>query len=196
MKKFILSLFAFAAFTVAQAQEETENFGFNEGDMFISGSVGFGTTKLPDDSKQNQFNVIPRFGYFISEKIAVGAEIGYSKQKAEDSSGNDILDNSTFNIGVFGRYYFLSDQKFNLFGQLGLGYGHTKDIADNKVNGINADIMPGINYFISEHFALEATFGILGYSSAKPDIDGAESTDSFNVGLNMDDINLGLIYKF
>ncbi|MBW2961223.1 outer membrane beta-barrel protein [Mesonia sp. JHPTF-M18] len=101
-------------------------------------------------------------------------------------------------MDVFGRYYFFNDNKFNLFGELGLGYGHTKDINDNKFNGINVGLAPGVNYFVSEHFALEATFGILGYTSAKPDIEGVdnESTDSFQFSLNMSDINLGLIYRF
>ena len=35
----------------------------------------------------------------------------------------------------------------------------------------------------------ERLFGILGYNSVKKDESGAESTDSFDFGLNMDDIN-------
>ncbi|MBW2961222.1 hypothetical protein [Mesonia aestuariivivens] len=64
-KKIILSIFMLAAFTIAQAQQETEAFGFNEGDMFVSGSVNFSTTKLPNNFKSNNFNIAPRFGYFF-----------------------------------------------------------------------------------------------------------------------------------
>jgi len=197
MKKLILSLVALTSFTFASAQEqEVETYGFNEGDMFISGSFGIGTTTYPDDSKENTFNITPRFGYFVNDFIALGAQAGYSKQKAENPDGDDVVDNSTFTIGVFGRYYLMPAQKFTFFGELGLGYGSTKDIDDNKINGINVGVAPGLSYFVSKHFALEATFGILGYNSVKPDADGAESTDSFQFGLDMDDINLGLIYKF
>jgi len=197
MKKIILSLAALASFTFASAQEqEVETYGFNEGDMFVSGSFGIGSTKFPDDSKENTFNISPRFGYFLNDFIAVGAQAGYSKQKEENANGDDVVDNSTFTIGAFGRYYLMPAQKFSFFGELGLGYGTTEDINDNKVNGVNIDVSPGLSYFVSKHFALEATFGILGYNSVKPDNDGAESTDSFDFGLNMDDINLGLIYKF
>ncbi|MDQ7916716.1 outer membrane beta-barrel protein [Mesonia sp. MT50] len=197
MKKLILSLAAIASFTFASAQEqEVETYGFGEGDMFISGSFGIGTTKEPDDSKENSFNISPRFGYFVNERIAVGAQAGYSNQKVEDSNGFDVVDNSTFTVGVFGRYYFMPAQRFSFFGELGLGYGTTKDINDNKVNGINVGVAPGLSYFVSKHFALEATFGILGYNSVKRDASGAEATKSFDFGVNMDDINLGLIYKF
>ena len=197
MKKLILSLAALASFTFASAQEqEVETYGFNEGDMFVSGSFGIGSTKFPDDSKENTFNISPRFGYFLNDFIAVGAQAGYSKQKEENANGDDVVDNSTFTIGAFGRYYLMPAQKFSFFGELGLGYGTTEDINDNKVNGVNIDVSPGLSYFVSKHFALEATFGILGYNSVKKDESGAESTDSFDFGLNMDDINLGLIYKF
>lgn len=197
MKKLILSLAAVASFTFASAQEqEVETYGFNEGDMFVSGSFGIGSTKFPDDSKENTFNISPRFGYFLNDFIAVGAQAGYSKQKEENANGDDVVDNSTFTIGAFGRYYLMPAQKFSFFGELGLGYGTTEDINDNKVNGVNIEVAPGLSYFVSKHFALEATFGILGYNSVKKDESGAESTDSFDFGLNMDDINLGLIYKF
>ncbi len=197
MKKLILSLAAVASFTFASAQEqEVETYGFNEGDMFVSGSFGIGSTKFPDDSKENTFNISPRFGYFLNDFIAVGAQAGYSKQKEENANGDDVVDNSTFTIGAFGRYYLMPAQKFSFFGELGLGYGTTEDIDDNKVNGVNIAVAPGLSYFVSKHFALEATFGILGYNSVKKDESGAESTDSFDFGLNMDDINLGLIYKF
>ncbi|WP_111540891.1 outer membrane beta-barrel protein [Mesonia algae] len=197
MKKLILSLAAVATFTFASAQEqEVETYGFNEGDMFVSGSFGIGSTKFPDDSKENTFNISPRFGYFLNDFIAVGVQAGYSKQKEENANGDDVVDNSTFTIGAFGRYYLMPAQKFSFFGELGLGYGTTEDIDDNKVNGVNIAVAPGLSYFVSKHFALEATFGILGYNSVKKDESGAESTDSFDFGLNMDDINLGLIYKF
>jgi len=53
-----------------------------------------------------------------------------------------------------------------------------------------------MNYFLNSNFALEAKVGVLGYSSDKPDFDGAEATDNFNFGLNLNDITLGLVYKF
>ncbi len=196
MKKFIFSAMAVFSLTFAQAQETGENPGFNAGDMFISGSVGYSTTKNPDDSKTSNFNIIPRFGYFVNDFFAVGAQLGYSKNTAEDSRGRDTVDNSTFEVGVFGRYYLLPGKRFTPYGELNLGYGHTKDIFDNKVNGLNIGFMPGVSYFLSNNFAIEASVGILGYSSAKPDSDGAEATKRFDFGIDTNDINFGLIYKF
>ncbi|WP_330442069.1 porin family protein [Flavobacterium sp. C4GT6] len=196
MKKVLLSLAAVFAFGLANAQE-TENNGFAKGDVFLSGSVGF-SSESTGDVKTNGFNITPSAGYFVSENIAVGLSLGYTSTKDEAPNREDIK-YSEFGIGAFGRYYFTPANKFSLFGQLGVGYQNGKyeqGSTEVKSDGFNVAVAPGINYFVSEHFALEATFGILSYSTSKPDFDGAESTDNFDFGVNLDNINFGIVYKF
>jgi len=65
-----------------------------------------------------------------------------------------------------------------------------------KSNGVGFEFAPGFKYFVSDHFAIETTFGVLGYNSVKPDYSGAESTDTLNIGLDLANINFGLVYKF
>ena len=65
-----------------------------------------------------------------------------------------------------------------------------------EANGFNIGLAPGVSYFVSSNFALEASIGLLSYDTTKPDFDGAESTDTFDLNLNLNNISLGLVYKF
>src|SRR5699024_3658854 len=96
---------------------------------------------------------------------------------------------------VFGRYYLLPGSKFSVFGELGVGFGSTKNIEKEWTNGIKAGFSPGISFFVGQHFALEAMFGILAYHTVSPG-NRSGSTDSFSVGMDMENFNFGIIYKF
>ena len=65
MKKLLLSAVAVFAFTFANAQDGE---GFSKGDVFISGSVGFNSSKQ-GDAKSNEFSFSPAAGYFLTENI-------------------------------------------------------------------------------------------------------------------------------
>lgn len=193
MKKVILSVAAVFAFGFASAQETTEG-GFSKGDLFISGAVGFGSEKT-GDLKTNDFIVAPKAGYFVTNNIAVGLAVGFESSKVD--SGIADAKNNTFTVGAFGRYYFTPASKFSIFGELGVNYNSYDNEfpTDSKGDGFGVAIAPGVNYFISKNFALEASFGILGFDTTKPD-GGGEKTNSFDFGLDTRDIRLGLIYKF
>ncbi len=172
-----------------------DHVGFKKGDMFVSGMVGYSSVSHPDDSKEHNFNITPRFGYFLNDFIAVGGKLGYGIQTQKNSSGDKVVDNTTLGFEVFGRYYLLPGSKFSVFGEVDLGYGFTRDIHHDWSNGINVGLLPGLSYFVGRHVALEASFGILSYNSVS--IDGQSgSTDNFKVGLNLEDINFGIIIKF
>lgn len=195
MKKgLLIAALAVFGLTGVNAQETTTNGGYAEGDLFISGAVGFDSQSAAD-AETNSFEIAPRLGYFVSENIAIGIQLGYQKTKSEDAFGTDTEDVSTFTAGAFGRYYFMPTNKFSLFGELGVAYLSTNyDLIDIKGNGFGAALSPGISYFVSNNFALEATFGVLSYASA--DIDGGVSANGFSIGLDMNDINFGIVYKF
>jgi outer membrane protein W len=167
----------------------------------MSGSVGFNSDSQ-GDTKVNGFTVAPRAAYFISDNIALGAKLGYTSSKEEEKEfgGTEETKVSNIEAGVFGRYYFTPASQFSLFTELGAGYVHSKyeetGREDLKADGFNVAFAPGVSYFISKNFALEASYGLLSYNSDKVDVDGAESRDRFNVGLDLGDINLGLVYKF
>lgn len=200
MKKIILSVAAVFAFGFANAQEDASE-GFKKGDVFISGAVGFGSTKT-GDFKTSDFIIAPSAGYFVTENIAIGLAFGYESSKVE--FGGADATNNTFSVGAFGRYYFTPASKFSFFGQLGVNYNsydnefdlEAGELGDFKGDGFGVALAPGVNYFITKNLSLEASFGILGFETTKPDADGAEKTNSFDFGLDTRDIRLGLVYKF
>ena len=186
---------AVLGFTSVNAQDDTTVGGFEKGDVFISGSVGFGTENT-GDLDSNVFNIAPKVGFFVSENIAAGLKVGYTSFSS-DNDGTDLVDANEFAVGAFGRYYFSPTNQFSLFTELGVDYTSGEDkLADAKYDGFDVAFAPGISYFVSKNFAIEASVGVLGYSTTKPDFSGAESTDSFNIGLYLSDINFGVVYKF
>ena len=197
MKKLML-VGALALFAAVNAQVSTSTEGFAQGSTFITGAVGFASESIAEE-KTSGFTIAPSVGYFVTPNIAIGAKLGYTSLKNEEGSYEETTDLLT--AGVFGRYYWMPASKFSIFAELGADYRSlTED--DNtisneyKSNGFAIQLAPGMNYFLNNNFALEAKVGVLGYSSDKPDYAGAEATDNFNIGLNLNDITLGLVYKF
>jgi outer membrane protein W len=202
MKKVLLSAVALLAFGFANAQEEKSNGGFSKGDVFVSGSVGFGSEKFGDfDSKATNFS--PAVGYFVSENIAVGAMLKVTSAEnvtvtIPGFGSGDVEKFSSFGADFFGRYYFTPADKFSLFGQLAVGFGSEKyEDAGNEVKastfGVNAGL--GLNYFVSSKFALQASWAALGYNTHEVE-DADDSYNTFGLNANLTNINLGLVYKF
>ncbi|AXT49538.1 porin family protein [Aquimarina sp. BL5] len=192
MKKLILTAAAVFSLAFANAQDGE---GFAKGDIFVSGSFGY-DSESTGDNKNNSFSITPRVGFFVTENITVGARLGYTTQKIEVGGGETKI--NTLNAGAFGRYYFTPSNKFSIFGELGFDYVSAKtEIAstDSTTDGFGINVGPGVSYFLSDNFALEAFWGALGYATAKAD-GATDSTDLFSIGLDLDDINLGLVYKF
>lgn len=196
MKKLLFTAaIAVLGFTSVNAQEDTTVGGFEKGDVFISGTVAFGTESTGDFSA-DAFTIAPKAGFFVSDNIAAGLKVGYTSLTG-DNDGTDTRDVNEFSVGAFGRYYFAPANQFSLFTELGVDYFSGDDkLADVGYDGFDVAFAPGISYFVSKNFAIEATVGVLGYSTSEVDVDGAESTDNFNVGLNFEDISFGVVYKF
>lgn len=198
MKKIIFAAAALFAFGFANAQDKKESEGgkgYANGDIYVTGAVSFGTTK-EGDVKTTGFEINPMVGFFVTDNIAVGGQIGYESDKT-DNDGTTTFEENTLSIGAFGRYYFTPANDFSLFGHLGLNYFTTDHgDADYKTNGFNLGLRPGINYFLSENWAIEATFGNLGFTSQKDDTDGAENETSFGLEWDMRAIGFGMTYKF
>ncbi|OYQ38000.1 hypothetical protein CHU92_06995 [Flavobacterium cyanobacteriorum] len=216
MKKIILSAAALFAFAFVNAQEaETPAFGFKQGDVLLEGNLSFGFSKDEDDAgevKESTFNFNPKAGYFLTEKLALGVEFGVGSEKTEDTpNGGTTAETTTnsFNAGVFARYYFLDlGQRFKTYAEAGVGYGSSKDEEDgqevSKLTGFNVGIDLGINYFITENFAIN--FGltnVLAFNNEKTEFpSGAETkTNSFEGNFNVfnnffDTAQFGLTWKF
>lgn len=189
MKKIILSVAAVFAFGFANAQEEVKEakgFGFSQGNIIVEGNLGFGSSNDKNtETKTNSFEFNPKAGYFVTDKIAVGVELGVGSDKTE-VAGTETNKNSNFNAGVFGRYYFLDlGERFKTYAEAGVDFQNGKaGLADAKYSGVGVGAGLGINYFVSESFAIN--FGltdVLSYSTKK--WDGAKAVSEFNGNVNV-----------
>jgi len=186
MKKIILAAIAVMAFSFANAQTT----GFSKGNVFISGALSVDSHKT-GDAKANEFIIEPRVGYFVSENIAIGAKLGFGSNKVGDDKTN------SFTAGAFGRYYFTPASQFSVYGQAGVDFTNYKYKPGNgKENEVGANVGLGLSYFLSSHFAIEATWLGLGYSVGNNGGHGADKTNNFSFGTDLRDVSFGVVYKF
>jgi Outer membrane protein beta-barrel domain len=201
VKKLLYSIAAFAAVTAMHSQEQaTVSEGFNKGDTFIIGSVGFIHQKQ-DDVRTNGFSAGTAVGHFITEKIALGAGITYLSQSTEEGNLSPESKQNSVSGNLFGRYYFTPQNKFSIYGQLDANYNRNEREIDGATretsNGFSVSAGPGFNYFITPHLALQSVVGVLSYGTSTYEADG-NSTDNSGFSLNLDISNIyfGLTYKF
>jgi hypothetical protein len=162
------------------------------------GNIGFGNNNyenktndtLTSRSEGSNFNfdLYPRFGIFLTDKLAVGTELEVYFYNSHSTyfDGDGIKsseyksNNTSLGIYPFARYYFKSsdDGKSMFFGQLSGGYYF--DLADNSesnyfdasgtltgsyvydyknYHSINGSLELGWNRFISENVALNLNLG-------------------------------------
>ncbi|WP_299388231.1 outer membrane beta-barrel protein [uncultured Lacinutrix sp.] len=195
MKKLLFTAaIAVLGFTSVNAQEDTTVGGFEKGDVYVSGTVGFTTTSVADVDS-NQFEVSPSVGYFISENIALEAGLSYG-------SGEDFAEDKTSSFGgsLGANYFFTPSNTFSF--TLGAGVNYKADKTEpnggeeSTVNTFGIAVSPGISYFVSDSFSLRASFGALSYDNAKGDWDNAEAVDTFGLNLDLSEIKFGVAYKF
>lgn len=213
MKKLLLTLTAVAAITFATKAQE---FGFEKGNFIVEGNLSSSNTNDKNTKEKNaSFNFNPKAGYFVTDKIAVGVELGFGQDK-NTTFNNDIKTVATdkeFGVGAFGRYYFLEvGSRFKTYTEVGVGYANSKDgetkvdgektIDAVKVNGFGANAGIGANYFLTDKIAINFAFGnVISYGSAKADVDGAKASTAFNTNVNVfnnffDNATFGLTFKF
>jgi len=172
-------------------------------------------------TKTLDLNISPRLGIFISDKIALGVELGYSYLKNEfnypNTNGyyvtNSSSKSSSFTVQPFFRNYIPVSEKISFFthSTAGISFGVRNieylflDPNDGRVltqkykydafSGA-ISLSPGIAFFISPKWSAEATFASLGYrfSNNKPQSgDTAKSYDFiFNYGFSA--FNFGVAY--
>lgn len=214
-KLLITGILCAIAFT-ANAQTE-------KGKNLINGSVGFSSTErsFGDNNINSSGNylektkivsIMPRFGHFISNNLALGLGVGYAYSKSisdrnySSASSIDlshqVAKQSSINFSPFVRYYIDIAEKFKFFGQISpsIGFGKgEQSISQSFYNGtqtINnlsagdwkfttygAEINPGFAFFPSKRWAIEFSFPLIKYAKTKPNNQG---TNTITLGSSED----------
>src|SRR5699024_4592457 len=180
MKKLLLTLTAVAGLTfVTKAQE----FDFQKEDFIVEGAIGVNTSA----DKNAGFIVATKFGYFVSDKVAVGLGLHVGQDKATNYSGTEETyeKDNNFGINAFGRYYFLeAGSRFKVYGEASVGYNNiTGEVSDgtdvikaDKINGFGANAGIGANFFLTPTVAIGYQFAdVIGFNTSKVDADGAKA---------------------
>lgn len=226
MKK---QLFAMA---VLCAVALTSNAQTEKGNNLIGGSLSYGRQKRTPENlynfnsvKSTSFSIIPRFGHFISNNLAIGLSVGFNRNEnlneVNSYSGTSTLiynyenTSKTLNIGPFVRYYVNIVDKFKFFGQgnafvafgksVSLDGGSITVIPRNdtyKTTAYSATVNPGFAFFPTKHWAFEVLFPLISYNKYKVKDDGnnvnsqAYQDEGFNFGLDSFSPIIGLNYHF
>ena len=189
MKKIILTVAAVFALSFANAQEKGSE-GFAKGDVYLTGAFSFSSDKDAAEVKTDGLTIAPGIGYFLTENVALVGSLEYASIKVDDAK------TSGFGLSAGVKYFWTPASKFSLSIGGELGYATAKnDATDVKVNVIGLSVPVGLNYFVSDSFAITSTWAGLSYTSAKADTDGAKAATSLGLGLDMSTISFGLLYK-
>jgi len=183
------------------------------GKVFVGGNLVFAkstdkekidnTTSVTQEITQVQ--ILPMAGYFISDKFAIGAQLGLSTNVMKAPDGYATKKTYTGIVfKPFARYYLISGTG-GLFaeGYVGLENGNNKYVTElddfkTKYNLFETGVAAGAYYYISPKLALECKVGRLGYSSeTETDADGdKEISNEFGLKLDLSSLYFGLTFNF
>ncbi|WKK74547.2 hypothetical protein QYS49_22895 [Marivirga salinae] len=160
--------------------------------------------------ERTNFSITPQFGYFISDNISIGGQIGYSRASFlnyYESGQNTMSDynrkDNTFRFGTFTRVHKSIKENLYLFlqGNIEVGFGKIRyeESQNNDLNSFDfhAGIQPGILFMITEKFGIEGKYGLLGYNSSKtssddPNENVSDVSQRFGLDFNPGSFALGL----
>jgi hypothetical protein len=211
MKK-VLSITLLALFCLeANAQ-------LQKGNIMIGGSLSFSNNSSEQDfatgfssSEATSFRLSPKAGYLLSDRAVIGLGLGLITSMNEYTSNSSSQETRSkgLDISPFYRQYFSLSDKVAFFahGTATLGFSKSKsksqngtDVDETEGNGTSyaIGIAPGVNYFLNEKWALEASLGGLGYSAGNSDTSGTFGSDiksrGFNFNFGIDSFSFGLKY--
>lgn len=179
MKKILFimaSLFALNMNAQVEPKQKAETVNFGKGSTFVTGDFKFNDNNATQVSALETNVSVNRF---VTNNVALGVDLGIESTKFVANS---------YLVGVKGRRYFNPSNQFSTFLQL---EGKADINAKSDLVNYNANFGGGVNYFVSKHFAIEASLGALNY-----DWDNRTDDTKFNADLNLKDVKIGLVYKF
>lgn len=195
MKKLLLSITALFVLGISAANAQ----GF-KGKWWVMGQAGFGTE---NDGNTKNYSILPVVGTFIAPATSIGLGIGYLGSTDETTPGTKLTEGA-FIVQPLVRQYWPMNDKFMIFGQasvplqFGKATAETAGVkAEGKVSSYGIQISPGIDYFLSDHFTIEASIGLAGWNSVKPE--GGSASNDFNIGVNsgfLNGVKFGVKYVF
>jgi hypothetical protein len=196
----IIIVFSLVAFVnsqlTAQISKKTTCFTGN-----VSASIRNISPDGSDNSKYIDIGAEPAFGFFVANNFSINFAIGFdfSSEKYPYLTGSYESTNNTFSFSPFFKFHFPVSEKFGfnlpIYFKYAMGTQKTKYDGSSEntrdLNTLAAGIKPGIYYFVSDHVALQANFGNLGYSVTQYTSPNTKD-DQFQANFNFSSFNIGL----
>ena len=160
---------------------DNANSQINKGYWMVGGYANFSNNTLvgPNNSLTDTYITInPTLGYFVNDKIALGAELFYLFSYSSAFTRNSA---SNYGIGPFVRYYFLNKEKaLNILIQGSGGYNLATSSSDSRSDkSISYSLLGGPVIFFNSSVGIEFLLGYKGYSA--PNV----RKESFNVNIGI-----------
>ncbi|MGI9527902.1 MAG: hypothetical protein ACR2MS_12410 [Weeksellaceae bacterium] len=181
MKKLFLAC-AVAVAGLVNAQEATTAATGLDGAWWGMGTLQYTNNDATDVST---FTIMPVVGNFISPTVTVGLGAGYIGSK----NGEDADWVNSFALTPLARKYWGVANNLYIFGQAAVPMTFSDD-----VNTFGFQLSPGVDYFLSDQFTIEATIGGAGYTNYSPEV--GDSHGETNIGFDMTKLQFGLKYIF
>ena len=209
MKRIILSAIAICAFGFANAQSNKSGTihvnvmgGFLMGSSTQQSDVAGSTN---DKSTATGANFGAQFQYGLADKFSagIGLETGTAVLTPKDINNGGSTDVSTFKFNVSGRYYFLNDEKYNIYAGPSIGYTSGKNTSaafgfgtTTKYTGLNYGLNVGGNYFFTNVVGVIVNLGYEGNSLKYTSTDDFNGSDTGKATLGGLKVMAGLALKF
>ncbi len=216
MTKYFILLIALCSTLVAHAQTAKGDW-LTGGSIFISGSSSETNSvngKLT--TADNNFNINAFGAYFITDKFAAGAGLGWayraSTNNYEPLEVTDI--NTTFTTEVLARYYFYEHEVFQIWVGAGIRYGfgnydnhfalldstgtYVENNQIDKFTTSSIGLGPGAAIKLTPKLSLDIYLGSLGYSTYNfKSEDGTYDYNNNSFGFSFaQNFGFGLVYRF
>lgn len=159
-----------------------------KGNWMVGGLINYSRTNYNSENYGPthifyNVQIKPNVGYFITDKLASGLKIGFSKTGDNVGGTSGYLTYTDFNIGPFIRYYFLKkDNLINVLteGSYQYGFEHGNSGGPNK-NSIALSAGPVVYFNSSVGLEFLITYSTYKFSS----ISGSNNTILFGFGLQI-----------
>lgn len=171
MRKFVFILMvAFIAIISADAQ------------VYVGGSFNFTRDK---NSDQTNFTIAPELGYNLSKQWAIAAEIGFTHIKKDEIKVN------VFNFAPYARFSFFEKSIVRLFLDGGVGISTSQIESNDRENGFEIGIKPGIALDICKNLTFVTKYGFVGFRD-----DYKYNNSISGISLSSEDLSIGFHYEF
>lgn len=139
---------------------------------------------------ETRITIMPEVNYDLSEKAAIGTEIGWDHKHIPGVTTN------LFGIAPYLRYNWLKAGKVTLFcdGGFNLFAGKATAKGSDTSTTYGIGFKPGVCFHVNEKFSLVAKFGFLGYQGANDAAKDAGYTEGWGFHFTGNNLQLGFFY--